>query len=367
MTNCDFKIYDPMLVGAKPKNYRDILKNEKVIGSVKKDGYFYQLVKENNQVYLFSRTVSKVTGIYAEKIENTPHLKEWAEKHLPNGTVLIGEIYYPGGTSKDVTKVMGCLPDKAIERQANDFGLIHFYLHDILKYNGEDFVLNQVDYSHRYSNLCKYIDIQTPLIPEIEIADCYDNTYIDLEDKAYRLIEQGEEGMVFRTESGLYLPGKRRPAIMWKQKQETDTIDFVISKILEPELDYTGKQIETWPYWMRPSDGAKFQIKPEKGRVQIDDTWIPITKAAYYGWGGSFELSAYDNEGNLVPVGRVSSGITDAMKENAGANPARYIGAVAEIEAMSLDKENHTLRHPRLIRVRDDKDARDCKLEEIFK
>ena len=355
-----------MLVDKAPKNVDKILKQVPIIGTLKKDGYFYQLVKENNQVYLFSRTVSKVTGTYAEKIENTPHLKEWAEKYLPNGTVLIGEIYYPGGTSKDVTKVMGCLPEKAIERQANDFGLIHFYLHDILKYNGEDFVLNQVDYSHRYSNLCRYIDIQTPLIPEIEVANCYDNTYLDLKKEVYKAIEQGEEGMVFRYEQGLYLPGKRRKEV-FKVKQETDTIDFVISKILEPELEYTGKQIETWPYWMRPSDGAKFQIKPKNGRVQIDDTWIPVTKAAYYSWGGSFELSAYDNDGNLVPVGRVSSGITDAMKENAGANPSRYIGAVAEIEAMSLDKENHTFRHPRLIRIRDDKDARDCKLEEIFK
>ena len=355
-----------MLVDKAPKNVDKILKQVPIIGTLKKDGYFYQLIKENNQVYLFSRTVSKVTGTYAEKIDNTPHLKEWAEKYLPNGTVLIGEIYYPGGTSKDVTKIMGCLPEKAIERQKGDFGPIHFYLYDILKYNGEDFVFNQVDYSHRYSNLCKYIDIQTPLISEIEIADCYDNTYLDLKKEVYKAIEQGEEGMVFRYEQGLYLPGKRRKEV-FKVKQETDTIDFVISKILEPELEYTGKQIETWPYWMRPSDGAKFQIKPKNGRVQIDDTWIPVTKAAYYSWGGSFELSAYDSDGNLVPVGRVSSGITDAMKENAGANPSRYIGAVAEIEAMSLDKENHTFRHPRLIRVREDKDTRECKLEEIFR
>ena len=159
-----------MLVGAKPKNYRDILKNEKVIGNIKKDGYFYQLIKENNQVYLFSRTVSKVTGIYAEKIENTPHLKEWAEKYLPNGTVLIGEIYYPGGTSKDVTKVMGCLPEKAIERQANDFGLIHFYLHDILKYNGEDFVLED-------GTIIPNTKLTKPSAPPRSYAYCSDTAY----------------------------------------------------------------------------------------------------------------------------------------------------------------------------------------------
>ena len=37
-----------------------------------------------------------------------------------------------------------------------------------------------------------------------------------------------------------------------------------------------------------------------------------------------------------------------------------------EVNCMSLDKENKTFRHPYLSRLRLDKPAQDCKLEEIF-
>lgn len=357
-------VYEPMLVGKAPKNYLEMFKNEKILGTLKKDGAWYQLVKENNQVYLFSRSKSKVTGFYSEKIDNVPHLREWAMKYLPNGTCLIGEIYYPGGKSNDTTKIMGCLADKAVERQQGEFGNIHYYIHDILKYNGEDFVLNQLPYGKRYSNLCTYIDIQTPLIPEIEVAGCYDNTYCDLERSLYDALNNGEEGMVFRTESGLYIPGKRRPNISFKIKEETDTIDLVIMAMLDPELEYTGKQLDYWPYWMR-GDGKKVQIDPQKNRVS-DSSWIPITKSAYYGFTGSFVLGAYDFNGDMIEVGRVSSGLTDAMKEHSARHPDKYLGKVCEIQAMSIDSEHCTLRHPRFIGMREDKNPADCKLEEIF-
>lgn len=92
------------------------LESKKYIGQEKIDGAFYQLEKtDDGRVYLFSRAVSKKTGELSEKIANVPHIKEWAEQ-LPNGTTLIGEIYVPGGKSNDTTKIMGALPEKAIER-----------------------------------------------------------------------------------------------------------------------------------------------------------------------------------------------------------------------------------------------------------
>lgn len=379
--NYSFNVYDPMLVGAKPNNYRDLLKNEKIIGTIKKDGYFYQLIKENNQVYLFSRSKSKVTDFYSEKIDNVPHIKQWAMDNLPNGTCLIGEIYYPGGTSKDVTKIMGCLPERAAERQAGEYGNIHYYLHDILKYNGYDYVINEIPYSRRYSDLCSNIDISTDLIPEIEVACCYDNTYLNLEKTVYDKLDEGEEGMVFRTENGLYLPGKRRPQIMFKIKQEVNDIDLVITDILDPEEIYTGKELETWPYWEEFSEydnnGKKhssfWSIEDALGEYgayyqhKHNPQWYkPVTKAYYYGWKNAFKLGAYNSFGDLVNVGRVASGITDEMKADMADNPENYIGKVCEIQAMSVDKDNLTFRHPIFVQMRPDKDAKQCRISEIF-
>lgn len=335
-----------MLVGKAPKNYEDMLKNTPIIGTIKKDGYWSQLVKDENEVRLYSRTVSKKTGYYSDNIDKVPHIKDWAMNELPNGTCIIGEVYYPNGTSKNVTSVLGALPEKAIERQKGEYGKIHFYMHDILAYNGEDYVMNNMTYDYRYSNLCEHIDIATPLIPELEVARCYDNTYLDLDKVTIDKLAAGEEGMVFRIENGLYAPGKRQPKVMFKIKQAQNDIDFVITEVLPPEYLYTGKESETWGY------------KDKEGNL--------ITKAAYYGWAGALRLGAYDNAGNLVSVGRVSSGLTDNLKADLAANPDKYIGTVVEVNCMSLDKGNKTMRHCYLSRLRADKPAQDCKLEEIF-
>lgn len=339
-------IYSPMLVGRAPKNYEDMFKSTPIIGTIKKDGYWSQLIKDNNEVHLYSRTVSKKTGYYSDNIEKVPHIKDWAMNELPNGTCIIGEVYYPNGTSKNVTSILGALPEKAIERQKGEYGKIHFYMHDILAYNGEDYVMNNMTYDYRYSNLCEHIDIATPLIPELEVARCYDNAYLDLNKVTIDKLAAGEEGMVFRVENGLYVPGKRQPKVMFKIKQAQNDIDFVITEVLPPEYLYTGKESETWGY------------KDKEGNL--------ITKAAYYGWAGALRLGAYDNAGNLVSVGRVSSGLTDNLKADLAANPDKYIGTVVEVNCMSLDKENKTFRHPYLSRLRADKPAQDCKLEEIF-
>lgn len=339
-------IYSPMLVGKAPKNYEDMFKNTPIIGTIKKDGYWSQLIKDNNEVHLYSRTVSKKTGYYSDNIDKVPHIKDWAMNELPNGTCIIGEVYYPNGTSKNITSVLGALPEKAIERQKGEYGKIHFYMHDILAYSGEDYVMNNMTYDYRYSNLCEHIDIATPLIPELEVARCYDNAYLDLDKVTIDKLAAGEEGMVFRVENGLYAPGKRQPKVMFKIKQAQNDIDFVITEVLPPEYLYTGKESETWEY------------KDKEGHL--------ITKAAYYGWAGALRLGAYDNAGNLVSVGRVSSGLTDNLKADLAANPDKYIGTVVEVNCMSLDKGNKTMRHCYLSRLRADKPAQDCKLEEIF-
>lgn len=370
-----FQVYEPMKVAKAPNNYLEFLKNEKILGTIKKDGYWETIIKENNQVYMFSRSVSKTTGFYSEKIDNVPHLKNWAMKNLPNGTCLIGEAYYPGGTSKDVTKILGCLSNKAIERQAGSYGNLHYYIHDLLKYNGYDYVVNQVPYSKRYSDLCKYIDIQAEHIPEVEVAGIWDSVYCNLAKVTEQELLDGEEGMVFRTESGLYLPGKRRPNIMFKIKESIDTIDLVITDLLDPEMRYTGKDVKHWPYWVEynpenPEEFWEIPVANIKASYvaynHLPESYIPVTKAYYLGWKNAFELSAYDNNGTLIPVARVASGLTDQMREDIAKHPDNYLGKVCSISAMSVDPQELSIRHPVFIDIRYDKDPKECKIKDIF-
>lgn len=355
------KIYDPMLVHKCPDNVQEVLSKGRWIGSKKVDGYFELLVKEENQVYMFARSVSKKTGFFTEKSDNVPHLKKWVSENLPNGTCLIGEVYVPGGKSSDVTKFLGCLPEKAVLRQ-KEYGNLRFYCHDLIKYAGKDYVLDEEPYSKRYSDLCKYIDLGSPLIPEIEVAGCYDGVYIDLLQKAAQLIDDGEEGMVIRNEAGLYLPGKRRAKEMFKIKQE-DSFDAIIIGFIEPEKQYKGKEEKTWKYWVdiedhpRPSPYTTFGAEK---RIAI-----PVTKAYMMGWKGGITIGLY-SDGNIIPIGTISSGISDAMKEDMAKNPDEYLGRVVEIQAMSVDKKEHSVRHGRFVRMRPDKPATDCDMESVF-
>ena len=108
-------MYKPMLIHASTNS--QLLKaceSGEYFAQLKKDGAFYQFVKGlNGECYLFGRTISKKTGVLTEKIANVPHIKETLSI-LPNGSILVGEIYYPGGSSKNTVEIMGCLPAKAI-------------------------------------------------------------------------------------------------------------------------------------------------------------------------------------------------------------------------------------------------------------
>lgn len=313
------------------------LGSKKYIGQEKIDGSFYQLEKtDDGHIYLFSRAISKKTGELSEKIANVPHIKEWAEQ-LPNGTILIGEIYVPGGKSNDTTKIMGALPEKAIERQKDN--PIHYYVHDMIRYNGKSLI--DTDFEHRYSDLCEHIDIECDNPDWLRVASSF--TGYDMYKTIQRYLDGGSEGCVIKLKSGLYLPGKR-PVWNFKVKEQVDSLDFVILDLLDPEKEYTGKELDTWKYYK-------------------DD--VPVTKDYYMGWKNALSVGAY-KDGKLVYVGRVASGLTDEMKAHMTKEPDLYIGSVCEIQAMSIDKERKTFRHPRLISMRFDKNPNECQLDEIF-
>lgn len=317
------------------------LKSGEYIAQPKMDGANYTLEKTlNGDVYLFGRTVSKKTGELTEKGANVPHIISWANS-LPNGTILCGEIYKPGGTSKDVTKAMGALPEKAVALQETDYGKLHYYIFDMIMYNGVD--MRDLGFETRYSDLCRFVDIKIDNPDYIEIAKT--KTGYNMYDTIMQWIDAGGEGAVVKSKFGEYQPDKR-PSYNFKVKQHVDSIDFVITEVLPPEREYRGKEPETWPY--KDMDGT------------------PVTKAFFKGWAGGIRVGAYDDNGNLVNIGRVTSGIDDRMLAYLVEEPAAYVGRTCEINCMSLDKERHTFRHPYFVQMRYDKPATDCVISEIF-
>ena len=337
------------------------------IAQEKKDGAWYQLEKtDEGNIYLFGRTLSKTTGEYTEKIANVPHIESWA-RYLPNGTTLIGEIYVPGGKSNDVTKIMGCTAANAYKRQFESDvygGPIHYYVFDCIRYNSESLleipVIDRIEYYLEY-NLWDIFKDE----PYIELAHTY---YKNFEKHLNKIFASGGEGMVFKNKNCPYRPGKRTTASqMFKYKEHLDSIDLVCMELLDPIMEYTGKELQNWPYWYNKEIKESFYAgQGAIAKLINSEQYAPITKPYFYGWKNAMRLGAYKN-GKLIEVCRVASGLTDALRQDMAEQPEAYFNKVIEIECMSLNKKDGTVRHPVFLCVRFDKDATDCQWEEIFK
>ena len=313
------------------------------IAQEKKDGAFYQLEKTDaGDVYMFGRTVSKKTGEYTEKSNNFPHIKKWAEESLPNGTILIGEIYIPGGKSNDVTKISGCTSANAYKRQfeSSEYQPVHYYVFDIIRFKGQD--------------LCDMPTVDRLVRLEFGLDGLWDGKYVERAQTYYNNFEEhlkdifaaGGEGMVFKHMDCPYRIGKRTTASqMFKYKESLDSVDLICIGLEDPTYYYEGKEAESWPY------------KNEKGELK--------TKPAYYGWKNALRVGAY-KDGKIREVGTVASGLTDADREDMGLHPESWLDKVVEIQCMSTTKDG-ALRHPVFRRVREDKGPDDCLWDEIFK
>ena len=357
----------PMLIWTLPANKKDklseICASGEYFAEEKIDGALYQFCRTDKGNYLFGRTVSVKNGLLTNKIDNVPHINS-ALSCLPCGTVIIGEIYVPGGTSKNVTSIMGCLPAEAIKRQDKQ-GKIKYYLHDMIFYNGED--MQSWGAEARYQKLVEaWNEFHLEQFDFLRLAESFDT---GIEERLSQILAAGGEGIVLKKKDVPYSEGKR-PAWATIKCKQMDTIDLVCTRAIEATKEYTGKELETWPYWQERSEqnqNGEYTWLSSEGQYYEDylhnpHIYRPITKPYFYGWKTAIGIGAYDDEGNLKEIGTVSSGLTDEMR----AHLSDYVGKVVALQCMSIDRKEKTLRHPIVKAWRDDKNAAECKLSEVF-
>ena len=357
----------PMLIWTLPSNKKDKLSEVCASGEYfaeeKLDGALYQFCRTDKGNYLFGRTVSVKNGLLTNKIDNVPHIDS-ALSCLPCGTVIIGEIYVPGGTSKNVTSIMGCLPAEAIKRQDKQ-GKIKYYLHDMIFYDGED--MQSWGAEARYQKLVEaWNEFHLEEFDFLRLAESFDT---GIEERLSQILAAGGEGIVLKKKDAPYSEGKR-PAWATIKCKQMDTIDLVCTRAIEATKEYTGKELETWPYWQERSErnqNGEYTWLSSEGQYYEDylhnpHIYRPVTKPYFYGWKTAIGIGAYDDEGNLKEIGTVSSGLTDEMR----AHLDDYVGKVVALQCMSIDRKEKTLRHPIVKAWRDDKNAAECKLSEVF-
>jgi ATP-dependent DNA ligase len=355
------KYWQPPASWSKEKKKQEIegaIFSTKYVGARKMDGAFYKFIKdEDGNMELLGRSKS-VKGDYLDKIDWIPHLHDFFND-LPNGTCLLGELYFPENEgSNQVTKIMGCLKNKAIERQEKGAKL-HYYIFDVLAWDNKS-LLNEV-----MDERIKYIVNGWRAYGESyhEWAKFYEGE--ELWNKLQIILANGGEGIVITKRDTCYAPGKRPAHQTIKVKKELqETIDAVVIGTNAPTKTYTGKDIENWEYW--ENSRTKEKINKKLFKDYQEGAFIePVTRSYFNGWAGSFIIGLYNPETDrYIQIGSLS-GLTDECLSNY----KNYIGKVVEVGGMEIFRDEDGnfsgVRHPKLISWREDKSAKECTINQI--
>ena len=343
---------------------RNMIFSGNYAGARKMDGAYYRFIKDMDGNMRLQGRSKSVSGEYLDKLDHVPHLMPYFER-LPNGTCLLGEIYFPKNEgSSNVTTIMGCLTPKAIERQEKGDKL-HYYIFDVWAYGGKSYM--NVKLEDRILCLDEMFEDwaddanneRHKAIGYVEFAHYWsgENLWKTLQ----KTLESGGEGIVMTKLGTVPSPGKRTARKTLKVKKELqENIDcFFTGRGTAPTRLYTGKEIETWKYWQNMRTGEKIEglmYKDYKDGAALE----PLTKPAFYGWAGSLEIGVL-KDGEVFPIGFLS-GLEDEIKANPGAQKMRCI----EVTAMEI-LPTGGIRHGKLERFRPDLAPTDCTYEKYMR
>lgn len=337
------------------------------IWSRKYDGNWSRAVITPERNALQTRGISKKTGTYGE-IQNKVFFWNDVVKAFSRDTVILGEVYLPGGIDKDVGSILRCLDPKALARQKDK--KLEWRIFDVLVLDGIDMMNTPVE--ERVRCIPEVVRrINSSLVIGIEYHYMDEDFFDDLNN----IFAEGGEGAVCYRRSSIYIPGKRGPSA-WetcKVKQEISAdIDCFITGVEPAVRDYTGKDIQTWNFWEDERSGEKI-VGQLYGDYRTGRAIRPISKGYYYGWPGAIYTSVYDNNGNIIPLCKVA-GLTEDFKTELRDNfsdwnmcPLTIGGMMVSTAQAESDGTGISIRHPYIKSIRkNDIDPKDCTLAKIL-
>lgn len=302
-------LYD--IYGVEPNNdYREM----RYVVEEKFDGYSY--LNQGGEFY--SKRLSAAKGnegqpvCKSDSIHITPLLRRVYEMC---GANLHGELYVPGGISDDVTKILGCTPDLAMERTmaVDPSKRLHYMLIDIREYNGHNLVnepywVRRAILEHVYWNYIADLDVNGYIVlPEILMGDP--------NEEFGRIVRRGGEGIILKRTDALYIPGKK-PANNWVKGKKKITHDVVMMGFNAG----TGKNADIF---------------------------------------GSIKFGHYI-DGKLTACGNCSSGLSDSMRKFIYDNADNMIANKQVFEIEAIQESVKSFRNAVFLRLRDDKDHTEC-------
>ena len=332
---------------------RNLIYSGNYLGARKMDGAYYRFIKDMNGNMRLQGRSKSVNGGYLDKLDHVPHLMDFFNE-LPNGTCLLGEIYFPKNEgSSNVTTIMGCLTDKAIARQEKGEKL-HYYIFDIWAWDGESYMEKKCEDRFDELNACA----RAYPFEYVEWAEYVSGH--DLWVHLQTILANGGEGIVMTKKGTIPQPGKRPARKTLKVKKElAENIDcFFTGHATAPTRLYNGKELKTWKYWERLRDGAKLEAELYED-YKNGEAIEPVTKPYFHGWAGSLEIGVMKDDKEIA-IGLLS-GLTEEIK----ANPAAMRHQCIEVAAMEV-LPTGGIRHGKLKQFRPDLAPSECTWEKAF-
>jgi len=351
----------------KRQHLEQMIASGQYIWSRKYDGNWSRAVITPDRNALQTRGISKKTGTYGE-IQNKVFFWNDVINAFTDTTVILGEVYLPGGIDKDVGSILRCLDPKALARQKDK--KLEWRIFDVLALNGEELMNTPVE--ERVKLIPKVVKmINSPLVTGIDYHYMDEDFFDDLNN----IFADGGEGAVCYKRSSIYIPGKRGPSA-WetcKVKQEISAdVDCFITGVEPAVRDYTGKDIGSWNLWEDERSGEKLTGELY-GEYRDGRAIRPVSKGYFYGWPGAIYTSVYDDNGNIIPLCKVA-GLTEDFKAELRDNfdewymcPLTIGGMMVSTAQAESDGTGISIRHPYIKSIRkNDIDPKDCTLSKIL-
>lgn len=331
------EIPDPM----KAKNLQDLVEpasphpysrfrayfNPRFVAEPKLDGSRMMVVLGSDSNMVVSPRRSVTTFGATNRSDNFPHLRDAVVPALA-GTILDGELIAPtpklptknGDFTNSILNASVALVNQnapSAARLQSMYGPAKFYVFDVTMLQGDD--IQRLTYDERREILEVVVGKLNETYPDVPfiLINQYPVTGSIIE----AAIEDGFEGVVIKDRKSSYRPASRNG---WYKVKQLSTADGFI----------TG--------W-------------ERG------------KGSNAGKVGSVEVSVYDAHGNplqVAKVGNLTEDLRNEMTSPDGSLKPEWYDRCLEFAGQGMTK-GFKVRHPRLVRLRPDKEPKDCQIDQL--